>query len=261
MFTDRQFRNNLRRKSVSQNDVRQLNKLHMTHGDPLGLKKDELMKFMLDSNYRSRENTLEALKKKSIIVTRSLSYCNCIRPVKMSSSINDKTDLCVLCGGRMPVGGKIKREISDAYSSYTYSSSFLPSIDDEPRKPCRIPNKGKGRTLPLSEEYAKKPLKLPKIFNIDPNRYQKAYLKALHVAKFSQNIPTSWNEYFNHEITPAFIFSYMTHTPRCLNTPLSCRHKKRDDHKVLTSQQIHSHIFKNVKVDDYLDVVKDQNSL
>ena len=112
--------------------------------------------------------------------------------------------------------------------------------------------------LPSIVKKKPKTLRLPKIvsksLNPDPDRYGKAYIKALHVAKFGKEIPKLWREYFNQEITPAFIFSYNTHTPICLNTPRSCSHKRRDDDKVQKDQSIRKHIFKNVKVHDFLDL-------
>ena len=276
-----------RRKSISQGNQRELNKLQMTHGEALGMRKDEILKFFIETNYhRSRENTLEALKTNNLFITRGISFCKCATPVQMVPGPG-RSNLCLLCGAqispdalsRMYKGPEIVRpnlvlnnmEILNAQSlptgvkrestEFSAVSSFIASIpsiiDEPPIIESRIPKKGKTRTLPVLSDELKKRIKLPKlnVSMVDRDRYQKAYLKALHVAKFGQYIPPSWNEFFNHEITPAFIFSYKTHTPNCLNTPQTCRHK-RDDKDTIKQQDIHRHIFKNVRVNDFLDLDK-----
>ena len=127
----------------------------------------------------------------------------------------------------------IKRE-STEFSAVSSFIASVPSIIDEPIIESRIPKKGKTRTLPVLSDEFKLRTKLPRLSGsvVDPDRYQKAYLKALHVAKFGQYIPPTWNEFFNHQITPAFIFSYKTHTPKCINKPTSCNHNPRDDKKI-----------------------------
>lgn len=239
------------RKSKSQQTSRELNKLCMTHGDPLGLKREELMKFLTDANYRSRENTFERHKVQLPHVnTHGLSWCKCAHPMhqlkKGNSFLNETSmQICLKCGGKIHV------DIDP--------SPFLPHVidihygdDRNSKKNLSYKKLINEKDDSKSEKKEKKKFKLPKI--IDPNRYQKAYLRALHVAKFGgDEIPKHWNQYFNHEITPSYIFSYFTHTPQCLQTPQTCPHKKRDLHKLYTSQQIHRHIFKDVKVEDYLD--------
>jgi hypothetical protein len=282
-----------RRKSISQGNQRELNKLHMTHGEALGMRKDEILKLFIESNYnRSRENTLEALKTNNLLITRGLSFCKCATPVQMVPGPG-RSNLCLLCGAQISLDSlsrmykgteivkpslilnnmdllysqKLPERVPERLSAvnresteFSGVSSFIPSIAsiiDEPIQETRIPKKGKSRTLPILSDELKRRIKLPKlnVSMIDRDRYQKAYLKALHVAKFGQHIPLSWNEFFNQEITPAFVFSYKTHTPNCLNTPHTCRHT-RDDKDTIKQQDIHRHIFKNVRVNDFLDLDK-----
>ena len=88
-----------RRKSISQGNSRELNKLHMTHGEALGLRKDEILKFFIESTYRSRENTLDALKSNNLLITRGLSFCKCVAPVQMVPGPG-RSNLCLLCGAQ-----------------------------------------------------------------------------------------------------------------------------------------------------------------
>lgn len=241
------------KKPKSQENYRE-GRLCMTHGEPLNLRQDEILRYFTErANRVSRENTAYSISKnlsnikenktnplelpsltRKLTFSRDVTFCQCLRP-SYPSRANSFTDSelarCARCSG-------IIRKIN-------FQTTILskPTINDT------LFDKNENEE-PLSQ----KNFKLPPI--VDQNRYQKAYLKALRVAKFgTQDISDTMREFFNHQITPAFIFSYVKHTPRCLNTPKNCPidHKLPSERKIHTSSEIHRSIFKDVNVNDYLE--------
>lgn len=96
--------------------------------------------------------------------------------------------------------------------------------------------------------------KLPPVKPKDPDRYKKAYVRALNVNKYSNGIPWAWRDYFNQNITPSYSFSYTLHTPQCLIKPQFCTHRGANyDNNTYTPKQIHKHIFGKVNINSYLD--------
>jgi hypothetical protein len=227
-------------------------RLCMTHGEPLNLRQDEISRLLTEKAYKtSRENTANSINTKEfktntlrlpgltrkltkLTFSRDVTFCHCVRPIypsRTSSFTESELTRCTRCSGIIR-----KTNLKTTILSEPIVNDYLFDMNEN------------------EERLFQKKIKLPPI--VDPNRYQKAYLKALRVAKFgTQDSPETMYEFFNHQITPAFIFSYVKHTPRCLNTPKNCPmdHKLPSERKIHTSNEIHRSIFKNVNVDDYLE--------
>jgi hypothetical protein len=161
----------------------------------------------------------------------------------------DESAICIKCGSTL------YKEKSDLHVNTNF-----PEIDDDHFSVVKINRKKKVEkkatktkpkdppNTPMNQKF----IYTPPQTAIDPQRYQKAYLRALRVAKFGSDTSAYWPEFFHQELTRSYIFSYMTHTPRCLHQSHSCRYVNTDGNKFDTPRQINRHIFSNVKVEDYL---------
>lgn len=232
-------------------------KLNLTHGDPLNLRPEEVSKlFKEPSLLLSRENTI-AKQFKSASLPNFKNICRCVEPMpsKEKSLLKPTTEeeeppICIKCGSNL-----YKEK------SHSHVKTDFPEKDDDdysvvkikrkkkPEKKAKKSNPKDPTNTPLNQKF----IYTPPQTAIDPQRYQKAYLRALRVAKFGSDTPAHSPEFFNQQITRSFIFSYMTHTPRCVHNGHSYRYENTDANKFETPRQIRKHIFSNVEVDDFLE--------
>jgi len=233
----------------------QVGRLSLTHGDPLNLRPEEISKlFKEPSSLISRESTTIKQLKSASLPNFNKSICRCIEPIlsKERSKLRPTTEeeepaICIKCGSTL-YKEKSYLHVNTSFREKEDYSVVKINRKKKAEKKVKKTKPNDPPNTPINQRF----IYTPPQTAIDQQRYQKAYIRALRVSKFGSGTPAYWPEFFDQEISRSYIFSYMTHTPRCLHQPHSCRHENTDGNKFDTPRQIKRHIFNNVKVEDYL---------